>query len=74
MAYSWQGKIVHVMDGDTLVVMWGNKEVDAGLYGIDTPEKGQPCGTKAKRFVANLAGNERVEIDQKTEGWIEAVY
>ena len=65
VALAWQGKVVEVTDGDTLVVQKGNTEVDVRLYGVDTPESDQHFGTKATRFAARLAGNERVEIDQK---------
>lgn len=47
IALAWQGKVVHVTDGDTLVVLKGPKEVDIRLYGVDTPEKEQnPSGPK----------------------------
>ena len=39
--------------------------MDIRLYGGDTPEKGQPFGTKAKRFTASMAGNEKVEVEAK---------
>lgn len=62
-ALAWQGKVVHIKDGDTIVVLRDKNEVDIRLYGIDTPEKGQPYGSRAKRFVAHMAGKERVEVD-----------
>lgn len=67
IAFSWQGKVVHVTDGDTLIVLKDRKEVDVRLYGVDTPEKGQPSGTKAKRFTASMAANERVEVEVKDQ-------
>ena len=38
VSFAWQGKVVEVTDGDTLVVNKGNTKVDVRLYGIDTPE------------------------------------
>lgn len=63
LAFSWQGKVVHITDGDTIVVLRDKTEVKIRLYGIDTPEKRQPFGTKAKRFTAKMAGTKRVEVE-----------
>ena len=49
-AADWQGKVVHVADGDTITVLKdGNEQVKVRLYGIDCPEKGQAFGTRANR-------------------------
>ncbi len=63
LVLGWSGKVVHITDGDTIVVLRDHEEVDVRLYGIDCPEKGQPFGTKAKRFTSKMAGNKRVEVD-----------
>jgi endonuclease YncB( thermonuclease family) len=35
-ALAWQGKVVRVVDGDTIVVLNGqNKQIKIRLYGID---------------------------------------
>ena len=50
---TFKGKVVGVSDGDTISVM---REGRAGcLHGIDCPERGQPFGTKAKRFTSEWA-------------------
>ncbi len=48
--FAFQGKVVHISDGDTITVIHdGNKE-KIRLYGIDTPEIKQSFGIEAKNF------------------------
>jgi micrococcal nuclease len=61
---AWQGKAIHIADGDTITVLTrDSRQVKIRLYGIDTPERGQDFGGKAKEFTADLVGNRLVEID-----------
>ncbi len=47
LADTLEGKVVRVVDGDTLVVLdSGNTQHRVRLAGIDTPERGQPYGKK----------------------------
>lgn len=47
------GKVVSVADGDTITVLdAGRKQHKVRFHGIDTPETGQPFGTKAKQFTS----------------------
>ena len=57
------GKVVHIADGDTITVLSDKKEYKIRLYGIDTPERGQPFGKKAKEFTADMAGMKKVVVD-----------
>ena len=61
-AYAWTGKVVGVSDGDTVKVLKDGKQVKIRLYGIDTPEKGQPFGNKAKKFTTNFAANKMADV------------
>ena len=45
----YQGKVVRIVDGDTLVLLVDEKQHKIRLSDIDTPERKQPFGTKAKR-------------------------
>lgn len=56
------GKVVRIIDGDTLEVLHDRSPVRVRLEGIDCPEKAQPFGTKARQFAAELAFNELVTV------------
>ncbi|WP_300461244.1 thermonuclease family protein [Desulfobacula sp.] len=60
-----KGKVVGIADGDTITVLQNNKQYIIRLYGIDTPEKGQDFGTKAKNFTSNLVFKREVKVIQK---------
>jgi endonuclease YncB( thermonuclease family) len=62
-SYAWTGKVVGVTDGDTIKVLREGKQVKVLLYGIDTPEKGQSFGNKAKKFTAKFAANKMVKVE-----------
>jgi endonuclease YncB( thermonuclease family) len=66
-ALAWPGKVVRVVDGDTIVVLNGqNKQIKIRLYGIDTPEKKQAFGQKAKQFTARLVWKKQVDVKSVT--------
>jgi endonuclease YncB( thermonuclease family) len=58
-----QAKVVGVSDGDTIKVLRDGKQVRIRLYGIDAPEKGQPFGSKSKKFTIKFAANKTVEVE-----------
>jgi len=57
------GKVIKVLDGDTIDVLYNNKPERIRFDGIDAPEKGQPHGQKAKQFVLDLAANKIVSVN-----------
>ena len=63
IAWTWSGKVVGVADGDTITVLGARKQVRIRLYGIDTPEKGQAFGKKAKRFTSKMVFGKVVELE-----------
>ncbi len=47
-------KVVGIKDGDTVVVLDSlNNQITLRLAEVDTPEKNQPFGTKAKQFTSD---------------------
>lgn len=61
--FAWQGKVVRVIDGDTVVVLNVDKQqTKVRLYGIDSPEKKQAFGTKAKQFLSSLIYGKVVDV------------
>jgi len=64
LAFAWQGKVLRVKDGDTIVVRKGSANVDVRLYGIDTPESSQWYGQNAKTFLANQISGKTVSVNK----------
>ena len=60
------GKVIHIADGDTLVIMHGYDEIKVRLYEIDTPELDQPYGIEAKQALYDLAFNKIVTVTIET--------
>ena len=51
------GKVVRIMDGDTVVFLdQSNTQHKIRLAGIDTPERGQPFSKRATENARRLAG------------------
>ena len=59
---TFTGKVVGVKDGDTIEVLRSGKAVTVRLHGVDTPESGQPFGTRAKQFTAARVYGEPVTV------------
>lgn len=58
------GYVVSIADGDTLTLLTSDKErVKVRLAEIDTPEKKQPYGQRAKQELASLAFNKDAQIN-----------
>jgi endonuclease YncB( thermonuclease family) len=48
-ALAWQGRAIHISNGDTITVLAEDKQqVRIRLYGIDAPEMRQNFGRKSK--------------------------
>jgi len=62
LCWAWQGKVVGISDGDTIKVLHNGKEEKIRLYGIDTPEKGQDFGRKAKKFTSDAVFGKTVNV------------
>ncbi len=61
-ALAWQGKVVRVLDGDSIVVKRGGRLYEIRLYGIDTPEYKQPFGKQAGRVTRKMINKKIVDI------------
>jgi endonuclease YncB( thermonuclease family) len=59
---AWEGKVVSVTDGDTIVVLKEGTQVTIGLASIDCPEKGQPYSQAAKKFTADIVAGKVVKV------------
>ncbi len=59
---SFSGKVVAVLDGDTIDVMHQGRAERIRLEGVDCPEKRQAFGNKAKQFTADLVMGKKVTV------------
>jgi micrococcal nuclease len=62
-ADQFTGKVVGISDGDTISVLREGKAVKVRLHGVDTPEKVQAFGTKARQFTGDLVFQRDVTVD-----------
>jgi endonuclease YncB( thermonuclease family) len=65
-AKSFTGKLVKVLDGDTVEVLHDGKAERVRLAQIDCPEKNQPFGQAAKRYVLEIAAQKIVTVEVDT--------
>ena len=63
LAMAWEGKVVGIADGDTIKVMHDGHGEKIRLYGIDTPERHQDFGTKAKQFTSDKVFGKVVRVE-----------
>lgn len=57
------GYVISIADGDTLTLLTADKErVKVRLAEIDTPEKKQPYGQRAKQELASMAFNHTAQV------------
>lgn len=60
---TFTGRVVRVIDGETIVVLNDSKEqLTIRLEGIDCPEKGQDFGIQAKNATSDLCFGKEVKI------------
>ena len=65
VSWAWHGMVVGITDGDTITVLHNGKGEEIRLYGIDTPEKHQAFGKKAKKFTSSVVYAKTVEVETK---------
>ncbi|MBU2549602.1 MAG: thermonuclease family protein [Proteobacteria bacterium] len=56
------GRVTWVYDGDTIKVDGGDRTWRVRVFGVDTPESGQPYSKAASRFTIDLVKNRIVTI------------
>jgi endonuclease YncB( thermonuclease family) len=57
-----EGRVVGVVDGDTLDVLVDGAPLRVRVAGIDTPERGQPFASRARQALAGRVLHEEVRI------------
>jgi len=61
-AENFFGKVVRVIDGDTVTVLNGRKQEKIRLGNIDAPEKSQAFGNQSKKYLSVLIFGKNVEV------------
>ena len=65
-----EGRVVRIVDGDTIVVEGQGIRQKVRLSGIDTPERDQPWGSAATREMRRLVAGKDVSVHwYKTDRW-----
>ena len=59
------GKVVSVADGDTITILVDSERVKVRLAEIDTPERGQPWGKRAKQALTEKVAGHVVQVETK---------
>ena len=59
---TFTGRVVRVIDGDTISVLTGRTEVRIRLAECDAPESSQPFGYRAKQFTSSLVFGRDVAV------------
>ena len=63
LAETLSGRVVAIADGDTLTVLTDQREqVRVRLSDIDTPERGQPWGSRSRERLSELAFGQEVRV------------
>lgn len=56
------GRVVRVVDGDTIVVLVDREQINIRLHGIDAPERGQPFGNRSRERLGELCHERAVRV------------
>ena len=64
IASDYSGRVVAVLDGDTIEVLHNKRAERVRLAGIDCPEKRQAFGTRAKQATSTLCFGHQVFVDR----------
>ena len=63
-----EAKVVRIVDGDTIDVLIDGTKHRVRLFGVDTPERGEPCYNEATERTRQLSGEVvRIESGPRTE-------
>jgi endonuclease YncB( thermonuclease family) len=58
----FRGRVVRILDGDTVEVLRATRPVRIRLSEVDCPERGQPFGTRARQFTGSKTFEREVTV------------
>lgn len=62
-----KGKVIGVKDGDTIDILYEGEKLTIRFAHIDCPEKNQPYGQAAKKFVSDKCFGQEVTIEHSNQ-------
>jgi endonuclease YncB( thermonuclease family) len=62
IAEEFSGRVVAVMDGDTITVLVGREQRRVRLAGVDAPEKGQAFGQRSRQALSQMVFGQQVTV------------
>jgi endonuclease YncB( thermonuclease family) len=69
-----QGRVVKVIDGDTIEILDGKTKTRVRLYAVDAPERGQDFYVKSKEYLASLVAGKTVRVvENRVDRWKRVV-
>lgn len=64
-AEEFEGKVISVMDGDTIKVLVNSRQIKVRLFGIDAPERKQAYGKQSEKTLKSLVWKKQVKVQVK---------
>lgn len=65
--YEFEAKVVRVLDGDTIEVLFDNQTRKIRLAQIDAPEKSQAFGQRSKQSLSDLVFGKHIQVAVETK-------
>ena len=65
------GKVLRVIDGDTLDVLLSSGRIRVRLHGIDAPERDQPGGDESRRWLQQRVQDREVQLEPVSQDQYE---
>src|SRR5688572_26112349 len=59
------GRVVKVIDGDTLTVLVKKRQIRVRLDGIDAPERGQAFSVRSRQSLAKLCAAKTANVEDR---------
>ena len=63
-AVQYQGRVVKVIDGDSINILIGKQQIKIRLGEIDTPERGQPYWRVSRKALEQLVAGKTITVKQ----------
>lgn len=62
------GRVVKIVDGDTLSVLVNKNQIRVRLYGIDAPDRRQAFYVRSRQSLAQLCADKQAHVEERGKG------